>query len=85
VGQAAGCPGSLLLFLCLLAKRKIFEVPTLVECESCQHFAKEHRWKNAVESNSADRSSRTRSVAGSSALRRSRQIGRTVKIPTLPE
>src|SRR5215472_4958107 len=61
------------------------EVPTPLERESSPHFAKEHRWKNAVESKSADRSSRTRSVAGSSASRRSRQIGRTVKIPTLPE
>ena len=53
-------------------EEKIFEVPTLVERESSHHFAKEHRWKNAVESKSADRSSRTRSVAGSSASRRSR-------------
>ena len=51
-----------------------------LERESSPHFAKEHRWKNAVESKSADRSSRTRSVPGSSASRRSRQIGRTVKI-----
>jgi hypothetical protein len=75
----------MLPFPCLLAERKNLEVPTLVERESSHHFAKEHRWKNAVESKSADRSSRTRSVAGSSASRRNRQIGRMVKIPPLPE
>jgi hypothetical protein len=65
-------------------REKNLEVPTPLERESSHHFAKEHQWKNAVESKSADRSSRTRSVAGSSASRRSRQIGKTVKIPTLP-